>query len=340
MSVYTLHLNEIINFIGGIGESIFSEFLVHNKYFIIAKEFSIPNYKKSNSWIRVDYVTSCNLKEMVELETKIKQDDKSVLIEKINNYTKMNGANSYLATIKNIYHNYSFWTKCFLSFILIIETFFLRTSFNIISFSVIEKLWKYTASSLIVLFIAGLLPFARYLFKLNYKLNNKQSLDITSQRLCHEMEVPLTDYILIPDENNASVYNDELYLGSKILNNLTLYEINAIIAHEISHQTNEKKHMIVFFLGSLILMVIGYFYVIGLSKVIRFPVLFALSYLLWHQFAWYRELDCDENAIKYVPIKNLQNALRKIAGEKINAYSFLHPSMRFRINNLERWKKT
>ena len=63
-------------------------------------------------------------------------------------------------------------------------------------------------------------------------------------------------------------------------------------------------------------------------------------YLIMPHFFWYRELDCDEKARNYVDSDDLENALLKIHKGREDVFSFMHPSVNYRVKNLERYRKT
>jgi len=57
--------------------------------------------------------------------------------------------------------------------------------------------------------------------------------------------------------------------------------------------------------------------------------------MIGFRISWEVECDCDENAVKYVPIDDLVSAIFKIYEERLDNYSFRHPSPNYRFKRLK-----
>lgn len=235
-----------------------------------------------------------------------------------------------------VYHKYSFFVKNVLSLILILVSFLLRA--RAISFALIRILWIIFGIPLLFLFLVGVVPTIKQQFNASFPTNIKIKLNKDTKKVAYKMGVDVTHYYRLSNTNNAAVSGNKVFVGDRTETIMTDSELTAILAHEFSHIKYGKLHTIVLAFGWIIYCIITYLLTTGLPRTFAYLLASAFTYLFFHQILWYRELHCDENAVKYVLVEDLQNALINMAEGKIHTYSFAHPSISYRVQNLGKRK--
>lgn len=238
--------------------------------------------------------------------------------------------------LNNYYKKSSFWIKSILSLILVLDTLLMKIRPDYIPFNIISTIWIFDATILVFLLIIGTIPFIELFSKMRNKKGTKLALSDKNIRLAKTMGLDITHYYRATDFNNAAILGNDLYIDDKLEGLWTPDELSAIIAHEFSHKTNKNKHTRIFAFGGLTCGVFAFLLNWNLSIIFQLILVYAVVYLIFPYFAWLREFDCDENAVRYVKTTDLQNALRVFGGKNIHNYSFLHPSIWCRIQNLEK----
>lgn len=264
--------------------------------------------------------------------------------------------------VEEFYHNYSFWIKSLLCLIIVTIPPLMKMDLHMLPESSLKIIEMYSSWSLGFLFLCGAVPIARKLLTYEFlDKKNQEDLDENLITLAKEMGSDFRTYIpikkndglvsenrylmralyFIPiNENDALVYkNKYLMIGDELKSRLSNNELRAVLAHEFTHKIRNTHHSVVYALGAVVLLLLKY--VPFLFKLPSMGVHFIVGcfYLIIPQFIWYRELDCDENAINYVDIDDLKNALLKIRKGREDVFSFMHPSVNYRVKNLERCRK-
>jgi len=265
--------------------------------------------------------------------------------------------------VEEFYHNYSFWVKSLLCLIIVTIPPLIKLDLHMLPESYLNIIETYSSWILGVLFLCGAVPKAFDVLTYEFlDKKNQEDLDENFITLAKEMGTDFRTYIpikkndglvsenrylmralsFIPiNENQALVYkNKYLMIGDELKSRLSNNELRAVLAHEFTHKTRSTHHINVYAFGAVILLLLKY-----IPFLLKLPSMGVHSivgsfYLIIPYFLWYRELDCDENAIKYVDIDDLQNALLKIRKGHEYVFSFMHPSVNYRIKNLERYRKT
>ena len=233
--------------------------------------------------------------------------------------------------INRLYHKYSFWAKYILAFTIIILT--LLGIYDDKLFYI--KTWFLTFLMLILLLLLGsgsTLAQLRIAFCLG--CIPKRELEDNLLSLARRMGSNLTKYTPVINYDSALVIGESLVIGGKMREWLSSEEFESVIAHELSHVLRRKQQDRIFNIWITI-------YAILLVPVaVRFgtnviPFGLALLYCSAPVF-WYRELDSDTNAAAYTDKTNLINALSIIYEGQLDAFSFKHPSVNYRIKNLQK----
>ncbi|MCW4049187.1 MAG: M48 family metalloprotease [Candidatus Bathyarchaeota archaeon] len=242
--------------------------------------------------------------------------------------------------IEEIYHNYSFWVKSSLSFIIIVDTIALRLNTQVVPFVILQYTWSISAVLMLILCIIGASPYIGYFKEMSFRKNSKQMvLNPNLIQLAEKMGIECSSFYLVENWNGASMYCDALSIGEILKSKLTEQELEAIVAHEFTHKIHEITHLILLFVGCFLSWIIAVLLGLGLPSIMYKVLLLSCVYLFVPQFCWFRELDCDENAIKYADKKDLQSGLIKYGEGRIHKYGFLHPSIAFRIADFKRIEK-
>ncbi|NQT24920.1 M48 family metalloprotease [candidate division KSB1 bacterium] len=226
------------------------------------------------------------------------------------------------------YHKYSFWVKYLISFLFVVQTMCLILNIKQKN----ELLWNISSLGFTLLIILGSSNFLNtWRIALAIDFFPRHPLAVNMMTLAQTMGSKFTSYISVRNIKGAFVIQNDLVISEFILSNLTLGEIEAILAHEYSHEIKNKNHNRIFYLWFFLYALYLIFLIINMELNIFSG--FAFLYISAPLF-WYRELDCDSNAINYTNKADLSSALSRIYEGKLNAFSFYHPSVNYRIKSL------
>ena len=230
--------------------------------------------------------------------------------------------------VQFLYHKYSFWVKYIFSFLFLVQTMSLILNIRQKN----ELLWNISTLGFTLLMILGsstLLNTWRIALAINFF--PQHPLAVNMMALAQTMGTKFTSYISVRNFEGAFVFQNDLVLSEFVLSNLTLGEIEAILAHEFSHEIKNKNHNRIFYVWFFLYGLYLIFLIINMELNIFSG--FAFLYISAPLF-WYRELDCDSNAINYANKADLISALSRIYEGRLNAFSFYHPSVNYRIKSL------
>lgn len=235
--------------------------------------------------------------------------------------------------LKFYYHTSSFWVKEFLAVTIIITTIILKNNIT----PLIVKIRFFSIVFFLSLYVLGSgNVIEAFWIGFTLKKNEEQDLDDSIIQLSRNMGCTFSTYFTVQGFHSAFVFRGkQLVIGESVRKLLLQNELNAILAHEFSHETREKVHDKILIMGLGLTFVFYSLFFLRLPFFLSGTVMLACLYLIMSIFLWYRECDCDENAIKYVLVDDFANGLTKVYEGKFNAFSFFHPSPKFRINRLK-----
>ena len=235
--------------------------------------------------------------------------------------------------LKLYYHKYNYWVKQFLAAMIIAFTFLLIDNPTIL----IRKLWIVSSVPFILLQIAGLSgQLSIWRIVLTLKKNEELDLDDNLLQLAQDMGSNISTYFLGKDLSTALLVGGRrLIIGENVRKILSENELQAIMAHEFSHDTRKGLHNKVHIIGTGFTIIPVLYFTPKLPQLMGLVVMIACLYLLMSIFFWYVECDCDANAVKFVSINDFASALTKVYGGKYDSFSFQHPSPNCRITRLK-----
>lgn len=233
-----------------------------------------------------------------------------------------------------IYHKYSYWVKQLLAGIIVVSTILMINN----SATLIHNVLEYSSILFMLLLllgsVSGLKPYLAYM---NLYKSEPRALDDNLLTLAQKMGSTISTYFPAKDYDSAFVFSGtELVIGENVSKKFSKKELEAVLAHEFSHNTRKRKHDRLHFLSLIPLFIIILLLAFAhMSRYRIYIVTLAFFYLIGSRISWEVEYDCDENAVKYVPIDDLVSAISKIYEGHLDNYSFKHPSPNYRFKRLK-----
>lgn len=206
------------------------------------------------------------------------------------------------------------------------------------SATLIHNVWECSSILFILLLVfgsvSGLKPYLAYM---NLNKSEPRALDDNLLILAQKMGSTISTYFPAKDYDSAFVFcGTELVIGENVSEKFSKEELEAVLAHEFSHNTRKRKHNRLLFLSLIpILLIILLLTFAHVSRYRRYIVTLACFYMIGSRISWEVECDCDENAVKYVPIDDLVSAISKSYEGRLDSYSFKHPSPNYRFRRLK-----
>lgn len=240
-----------------------------------------------------------------------------------------------------IYQKCNFLIKISLCLLMHITLFLIKIDYQNIPFNILLFLNLVFLMIFFILFIIGLFLeiISRYKFY-NLKKEDEKALPHYLLQLAKEMDVDIKTYQESTNLRNAGIRNNKkLIIGDIIMDTFSKNEITAIVAHEFGHIKSFIKSKSMLIIGTIIPIYLILYYSVHINKVYLLITDLSYIYIIMFPFFWDSELFADAIAIRYASLDDLHTALSKLSLNKINSYSFFHPSITYRIERLKRMKE-
>jgi len=232
------------------------------------------------------------------------------------------------------YHKHSYWVKQLLAGIIVVSTILIIYNSTTLIHNFLEYSSILFMSLLILGSVSGLKPYLAYM---NLNKSEPRTLENNLLSLAKKMGSTISTYYPAKDYNSAFVFcGTELVIGENVSKKFSKEELEAVLAHEFSHDTRKGMHNRLHFLSVISIIVIILLLTFAhVSKYRTYIVTLAFFYIFGSQISWEIEFDCDENAVRYVHIEDLISAISKISEGRLDSYSFKHPSPNYRFRRLK-----
>lgn len=226
-----------------------------------------------------------------------------------------------------------FGKKFLLSAISIFTNLIYRYNFFINANKFTFTLWIWTFSIFLSISILDAMSFIKKYFAM-FRNIEWEPIPEKYNKLAHDMNVSIKKFGYNKNFSKAFIrWRSQVVIGTKLKGLIDEDEEKAIVAHEFAHNLWRHEKL------SIVLLIVIVVIIVTLFPIsITDPTFISCLFLMLFPLNWKKEIDADFKAIEYVDIEHLQQALFKVAQDKLDNPTWTHPSYRKRIEWLD--KKT